>query len=199
MLHSPKTHPFPQLLIGIGVLLLIGTQATGSPSDEDNLGAIVVLITDHRDAIDDFTELVVTVEGARLHRRGASFDRGWTAITMGPHEIDLTLYKDGTTFELGRKQIPTGRYDAAELIASSAHGVVQNGDRVGVPLELKRVRLAADIRVGYLTQVTFDLVVQDLRDHPEKTWSVLIEEVRVERSVVDHSSSDPTPENSAGD
>ena len=73
-----------------------------------------------------------------------------------------------------------GRYDAAEILASGARGTLQGGDRVGVPLELTPVRTDVRVRADRITQVTFDLVVQDLRDHG-KTWGVLLEEVRVEQ------------------
>jgi hypothetical protein len=165
----------------IGVLLLLGAAlASASGSGEKEMGEVVVLITDHREAIDDFTSLVVTVEGARLHRRGARSDEGWLAIMVDPQEIDLTRYKDSATVELVREQVPVGRYDAAEILASGARGTLQGGDRVGVPLELTPVRTDVRVRADRITQVTFDLVVQDLRDHG-KTWGVLLEEVRVEQ------------------
>ena len=166
--------------LAIGVLLLSTALASASGAGEEDSGEVVVLITDHREAIDDFTELVVTVDGARLHRRGARSDEGWLSITVDPQEIDLTRYKDGATVELVREQVPVGRYDAAEILASGARGVVQGGDRVGVPLELTPVRTDVRVRADRVTQVTFDLVVHDLRDHG-KTWGVLLEEVRVEQ------------------
>lgn len=140
-----------------------------------------MLITDHRDAIDDFSALVVTIEGARLHRWGMLSNDGWAVITIDPQEIDLTQYKDGSTVELARAQVPIGHYDVADLLASGARGVLQSGEQVDVQLSLEPVRVAVGLRAGEVTQVTFDLVVQDLSDHPGKTWDVLIEEVRVER------------------
>ena len=165
----------------IGVLLLLSAApASASGSGEVESGEVVLLITDHREAIDDFTSLVVTVEGARMHRRGARSDEGWLAIMVDLQEIDLTRYQDGATVELVREQVPVGRYDAAEILASGARGTLQGGDRVGVPLELTPVRTDVRVRADRITQVTFDLVVQDLRDHG-KTWGVLLEEVRVEQ------------------
>ena len=57
---------------------------------------------------------------------------------------------------------------------------MKSGERVDVPLELTPVRADIDVRADQVTQVTFDLVVHDLRDHPGKTWGVLLEEIRVE-------------------
>ena len=179
MAHGPHHH-LPHVA-AIAVFLLSAALALASGASEGDSGEVVVLITDHREAIEDFSSLVVTVEGARLHRRGVRTDEGWFSITVDPQEIDLTRYKDGATFELARKQVLIGRYDAAELLASGARGVVQSGDQMEVPLELEPVRVAINVRAGEVTQVTFDLVVQDLRDHPGKTWGVLIDEVRVEQ------------------
>ena len=174
------------LTIGAVLLsLLSASPAAASASgeadtDQVDTGQVVVLITDHREAIDDFSALVVTVEGVRLHRRGARTDEGWLTIAAGPQEIDLTRYQDGATVELVRERVPAGRYDAAEVLASAARGVVRGGHRVEVPLELTPARTAVLVRADRIAQVTFDLVVHDLRDHPGKTWGILLEEVRVE-------------------
>ena len=174
------------LTIGAALLsLLSASPAAASASGEAETGKVetgevVVLITDHREAIDDFTALVVTVEGVRLHRRGARTDEGWLTIAADPQEIDLTRYRDGATVELVRERVPAGRYDAAEVLASAARGVVRGGHRVEVPLELTPARTAVLVRADRIAQVTFDLVVHDLRDHPGKTWGILLEEVRVE-------------------
>ena len=122
----------------------------------------------------------MTIEGARLHLRGARTDEGWQSIVVDPAEIDLTRYKDGATVELARERVPVGRYDAAEVLATAARGVVKSGERVDVPLELTPVRADVHVRADQVTQVTFDLIVHDLRDHPGKTWGVMLEEVRVE-------------------
>ena len=161
-------------------LLLGGTLASASGAGEEESGEVVVLITDHREAIDDFSSLVVTIEGARLHLRGARTDEGWQSIVVDPVGIDLTRYKDGATVELARERVPVGRYDAAEVLATAARGVVQSGERVDVPLELTPVRADVHVRADQVTQLTFDLIVHDLRDHPGKTWGVLLEEVRVD-------------------
>ena len=166
--------------VTIVLLLLSVALASASGAGEEESGEVVVLITDHREAIDDFSSLVLTVQGARLHLRGARTDEGWQSIVVDPAEIDLTRYKDGATVELARERVPVGRYDAAEVLATTARGVVQSGERVDVPLELTPVRADVHVRADQVTQVTFDLVVYDLRDHPGKTWGVLIEEVRVE-------------------
>ena len=166
--------------VAIVLLLLSVVLASASGAGEEESGEVVVLITDHREAIDDFSSLVLTVQGARLHLRGARTDEGWQSIVVDPAEIDLTRYKDGATVELARERMPVGRYDAAEVLATAARGVVQSGEQVDVPLELTPVRADVHVRADQVTQVTFDLVVHDLRDHPGKTWGVLLEEVRVE-------------------
>ena len=148
-------------------------------------GEVVVLITDHREAIDDFASLVVIATGARLHRRGHVADEGWSAIEVPPREVDLTRYRDGATFELVRAAVAAGRYDAADLLlAGPARGVVLAGDRVAVPLEVSPVRVAVEVRPDQVTNLTFDLVVYDLRDHPGRTWGVLLDEVRVANVAV---------------
>ena len=168
-------------LVGfVAALVMRAAIAAASGGDEVQEGEVVVLITDHREAIDDFASLVVTVTGARLHQRGRVPEQGWTVIEAPRQEVDLTRYRDGATFELVRAPVAAGRYDAADLIlAGAARGVVLAGDRVGVPLEISPARVAVEVRPDQVTHLTFDLVVHDLRDHPGKTWGMLLDEVRV--------------------
>ena len=156
-----------------------GVAASGGAEADADTGEVVVLITDHREAIDDFSSLVVTLDGARLHRRGRLPEEGWVVLETARSEVDLTRYQDGATFELLRGEAPAARYDAADLLlAGSARGVVMAGDTVDVPLEISPVRVDVEVRAARVTQLTFDLVVYDLRDHPGKTWGVLLDEVR---------------------
>ena len=153
--------------------------ASGGAETETITGEVVVLITDHRLAIDDFSSLVVYVEGARLHRRGRLPDDGWITLVTQPGEVDLTRYRDGATYELLRGEAPAARYDAAELLVQSmARGVVLAGDAVEVPLEISPARVDIEVLPDRVLQLTFDLVVHDLRDHPGKTWGILLDEVR---------------------
>ncbi len=156
------------------------TGASGGAEADAATGEVVVLITDHREAIDDFSSLVVTLSGARLHRRGRLPEKGWVVLETARTEVDLTRYLDGAAFDLLRGEAPATRYDAADLLlAGNARGVVLGGDTVEVPLEISPARIDVEVRADRVTQLTFDLVVYDLRDHPGKTWGVLLDEVRV--------------------
>ena len=169
------------LAMGAAIAVASGAGET----QEVQQGEVVVLITDHREAIDDFASLVVTATGARLHRRGHVADAGWSVIEVPPREVDLTRYRDGASFELVRAAVAAGQYDAADLLLTGpARGVVLAGDRVTVPLEVSPVRVAVEVRRDQVTNLTFDLVVHDLRDHPGKTWGVLLDEVRVANVAV---------------
>ena len=157
----------------------VAAVASGGAEADTASGEVVVLITDHREAIDDFSSLVVMVDGARLHRRGRLPEEGWVVLESRRREVDLTRYRDGATFELLRGEAPAARYDAADLLlAGSARGVVLTGDTVEVPLEISPARVDVEVRSDRTTRLTFDLVVHDLRDHPGKTWGVLLDEVR---------------------
>jgi hypothetical protein len=153
--------------------------AASGDAEVESFGEVVVLITDHREAIDDFSSLVVQLDGVRLHQRGRLPEEGWAALETARREIDLTRYKDGATVELLRGAVPAVRYDAVDLLAApTAHGVVLSGDSVDVPLEISPLRVDVEVLSGGVMQLTFDLVVHDLRDHPGKTWGVLLDEVR---------------------
>ena len=179
-----------RLGVVVAALVMRATVAAATGATEAQEGEVVVLITDHREAIDDFASLVVTAQGARLHLRGQVPEEGWTVIEAPRQEVDLTRYRDGATFELVRAPVAAGRYDAADLVlAGAARGVVLAGeDQVAVPLEISPARVAVEVRPDQVTHLTFDLVVHDLRDHPGKTWGVLLDEVRV--ATVDRAAHD---------
>ena len=173
-------HAAHVVLAGVMLLTALPAAAGGGAESGGASGEVVVLITDHREAIDDFTSLVVTIDGARLHRRGRLPEEGWVVLATARSEVDLTRYQDGATFELLRAEAPAARYDAAGLLAAdNARGVVPAGDAVEVPLEISPARLEFEVRLELVTELTFDLIVHDLRDHPGKTWGVLLDEVRV--------------------
>ena len=178
---SDRTRRARGLAVAAALLWCAAAATAGGGAEADaSAGAVVVLITDHREAIDDFSSLVVTLNGARLHRRGRLPEEGWVVLETARGEVDLTRYRDGATFELLRGEAPAARYDAADLLAhATARGVVLAGDTVEVPLEISPARIDVEVRADRVTQLTFDLVVHDLRDHPGKTWGVLLDEVRV--------------------
>ena len=178
---SDRTRRARGLAVAAALLWCAAAAAAGGGAEADAAtGEVVVLITDHREAIDDFSSLVVTIDGARLHRRGRVPEEGWVVLEAARSEVDLTRFQDGATFELLRAPAPAARYDAADiLLAGSARGVVLAGDTVEVPLEISPARVDVEVRADTVTQLTFDLVVHDLRDHPGKTWGVLLDEVRV--------------------
>ena len=184
------------IVAGLFVMSAVGAAATGVPEAES--GDVVVLITDHRAAIDDFSSLVVTIDGARLHRRRQVPEEGWVVLEAPGREVDLTRYKDGATYELIRRPVPAAQYDAAELMVTRARGVVTSGASVEVPLELSPARVAIDVRPDQVTQLTFDLVVHDLRDHPGKTWGVLLDEVRVAHVAAGMAMAHEAPAGDAG-
>ena len=148
-----------RLVVGTTLLWCAVAAAAGGGAEAATAsGEIVVLITDHREAIDDFSSLVVTVGGARLHQRARLPDEGWVMLETTPQQIDLTRYRDGATFELLRAEAPAARYDAADLVAEAmARGVVlvgDAGDSVGVPLDLSPARVDIAVRPDQVTQVT---------------------------------------------
>lgn len=169
------------LTVVAALLWCAAAAAAGGAAETDTAtGEVVVLVTDHREAIDDFSSLVVALDGARLHLRGRLPDEGWVVLDAARSEVDLTRFQDGATFELLRAPAPAARYDAADLLVQgTARGVVLAGDAVEVPLEISPARVDVEVRADRVTQLTFDLVVHDLRDHPGKTWGVLLDEVRV--------------------
>ena len=160
-------------------MLVVSNIATGSGRSEIKTSDVIILITDHRNAIDSFSSLIIRVTGARLHQLGYAPEEGWIVVKTLEQEVDLKHYLDGATYTLGRGSVPVGRYDAADLMIVSAHGITLTNDKVDIPLKITPSRIMLKVQLNQLTELIFDLVIHDLSDHPNETWGILLQEVEV--------------------
>lgn len=160
-------------------MIVVSNIVTASGRSEVKNGNVIILITDHRNAIESFSSLVIHVTGARLHQSGYAPDEGWIVIKTLEQEVDLKYYLDGATYKLGDGSVPAGRYDAADLMIVSANGVTLTNDRVDIPLKISPSRIMLKVQQNQSTELIFDLVIHDLRDHPNETWGILLQKVKV--------------------
>ncbi len=155
------------------LLLLASCGGGGAPGD----GEVVVWVTDHREAIGDFSAALVTIEAVELHRRGALPQDGWTRLGAVSGAIDLTQYRDSNV-ELGRAEVPARRYDALRLVAGDIAGTLAvrgaEGTRVEVPFDPSPISIALRVVAGETTHLLVDITINDVRDHPGQTYRGVI-------------------------
>ena len=155
------------ILIGIG-----GAESTDT-------GTLRIYVTDHREAIDDFRDLTIHIAAAGIHPRGEPRDSGW--IELGPLDVrvDLTQVRHGSSQLILEREGLIGRYDAASIVLASAIGTLQfDGSMARVPTSDGPVAIGFRVQAAGTTELTFDLTVFDMRDHPDETYRIVIHEVR---------------------
>lgn len=140
-------------------------------------GEVVVLVTDHREAIDDFSRAIVTIEAVELHRRGALPADGWVRLAGIRGSLDLTEYRD-REIELGRAPVPARRYDALRLVAGPIEGTLAvqgaEGTKVEVPFAPSAAALALRVLPDDAVHVLVDITINDVRDHPGESYRGVI-------------------------
>ncbi len=141
--------------VGLGVWLQSGSVAKLSP-----YGIVEIHIGDHREAIGDFDELMVSVSAIAVHAVGTERDRGWVDIAVQQRQFDLTRYVGGSDALVSQSKVVAGRYDAVRLNIAQAEGKLKNGTPVGVMIFDGPVALAYSIQEGRLTVIRLEAVLK---------------------------------------
>jgi hypothetical protein len=175
ILSVPWVLPLLALSAVLAMLAGCGRQANGAAPITTPVGTVVVLVTDHRDAIDDFETAVVTIESIELHRRGAARDVGWTTVEGVAGAVDLTEYT-ASVYTLGQGSVPAGRYDAVRLQTGPIRGTlaVAAGAAVDVPFAPEAIALDLRVAAAATTELLIDITVNDVRDHPGEGYRAVV-------------------------
>ncbi len=141
-------------------------------------GTLEVRVKDHRNAIDDFRSLDLSLGKLRLapNRRLSSSDPGWLDLTPQLDRMDLTRYKDGTSAAtVYRGELRPQRFAAVDLQVTGIQGILR---KTGAPVRVRNavgpIRLDFELKPAVATVVILDLELLDLSDHPGRGYELLI-------------------------
>ena len=141
-------------------------------------GTLEVRVKDHRNAIDDFQSLELSLGRLRLapSARLKSTDPGWLELAPQLDRMDLTRYKDGSSAAtVYRGTHPAQRFAAVDLQITGIHGILR---KTGAPPRVKNavgpIRLDFELKPAATTVVVLDLELLDLSDHPGRGYELLI-------------------------
>ena len=161
------------IAVAAGLVVVAACGGAAAPGS----GEVVLLVTDHREAIGDFSSAVAAIEAVELHRRGSLPDAGWVRLAGVAGSVDLTQYPDSNV-ELGRTAVPARRYDALRLVAGSIDGTLAvagaEGTRVEVPFAPPPAAIELRVVAGETVHVLVDITINDVRDHPGETYRGVI-------------------------
>ena len=141
-------------------------------------GTLEVRVKDHRNAIDDFQSLELSLGRLRLapSARLKSTDPGWLELAPQLDRMDLTRYKDGSSAAtVYRGTLRPRRFAAIDLQVAGIRGILR---KTGAPDRVKNavgpIRLDFELKPAATTVVVLDLELLDLSDHPGRGYELLI-------------------------
>lgn len=150
-----------------------------TPARGQEVGRLLVRITDHREAIADFTRLPVTIAAVAVHPAGQPRREGWLRLLVPAPVVDLVEATREPALLL-EAPVPPGVYDAVRLEMDRGRGTLRTGEEVAVTVPSRgTAAVAFRIRPGQATVLTLDLVVHDLTDHPGKRYEVAVRRATV--------------------
>lgn len=158
----------------IFLLFVLISLLVSCASGVDSPGRIEVRITDHREAIDDFDRLDITIEDIGVHPVNAARTEGWTDFEPGTTVVDLTQVLDGRMATILEAELPAGEYDAMRLRVASGAGDLKIGEAVTVPGFEQAVRVPFAVRSGVTIAIVIDLAVESEDDHPGGGYEINI-------------------------
>jgi hypothetical protein len=144
---------------------------------EGNQGVLEIQIKDHREAIDDFAKLDVTIDKFSISpKSGLMFWRfDWQDLTPSVATIDLTHYVGKKTARVFRGQVSAGSFDAFHLkIKTIATRLKKTGRPAPVKNTIGPVKISFQVPANGETRLVLDLVVTDFSDHPPRGYELSI-------------------------
>jgi hypothetical protein len=155
-------------------LLLILWVAPGVAGQPEQ-GTFEVRIKDHREAIDDFSRLLVEIDKVAISPKpGLRFwQTSWKELSPSPASVDLTKYVGKESAKIFRADVDAGAFDAFHLKIKSVDGLLKKNQRSApVKNTFGPVKLSFDIAARGETVLVLDLTVIDFSDHPPRGYEL---------------------------
>ena len=148
------------------------------PAEARADGTLEVRVKDHRNAIDDFRSVDLSLGKLRLapYPGLKSSEPGWLELAPRLDRMDLTRYKDGTSAAtVYRGALRPRRFAAVDLQVTGIRGILR---KTGAPDQVKNavgpIRLDFELKPAATTVVILDLELIDLSDHPGRGYELLV-------------------------
>jgi Domain of unknown function (DUF4382) len=142
---------------------------------ERSQGVLEICIKDHREAIDDFAKVSITIDKILISpKTGLKFwQTGWKDLQAPAEVIDLTQVVGRKTVRIFRRAIDAGSFDGLHLkiknidvLPKKRHSATSVKNTIG-PL-----KLSFQVPTRGETLIVLDLVVTDFSDHPPRGYEL---------------------------
>ncbi|HUD00121.1 MAG TPA: DUF4382 domain-containing protein [Candidatus Polarisedimenticolaceae bacterium] len=157
------------------ILLLLVLWVAPVVAGQSEQGTFEVRIKDHREAIDDFSRLLLSIDSVAISPKpGLRFwQTSWKEFSPSQASLDLTKYADKNSARIFRTDIDAGAFDAFHLKLKSIDGLLKINQRSApVKNTLGPVKLSFDIAARGETVLVLDLTVVDFSDHPPRGYEL---------------------------
>ena len=171
--------PFFSRVIPLALALTVSLLGAGCGVSSSSSGSLEVRVRDHREAIDDFSELWLTFSPVGIHPAGQPRNEGWIELEPAVQRLDLTQYVEGREAMIATAAVEPGAYNAVRLIIDQVEGTLTDGQPAEVEVSVGAVALDFQVRSGRATILELDLVVLDLSDHPGQGYELHLREATV--------------------
>jgi hypothetical protein len=156
------------------LLLLLLWAAPGIAAQPEQ-GTLEVRIKDHREAIDDFSRLLLIIDRVAISPKpGLRFwQTSWKEFSPSLASVDLTKYVGNDSAKIVRTDIDAGAFDGFHLKIKSVEGLLKkNKHTAPVKNTIGPVKLSFDIAARAETLLVLDLTVIDFSDHPPRGYEL---------------------------
>src|SRR5215203_2131079 len=163
------TATFRCFLFALGAMLLL----VAAPAHAE--GILEIRVKDHREAIGDFTKLILTLDKIAISSQpGLKFWRsGWKNLDPLVDVIDLTRYVDKQSIQVFRGTLADGSFEGIQLKLKQVVGTLKKNQRaVRIKNAVGPIKLAFKIAPKQHTLIVLDLVVLDMSDHPPQGYEL---------------------------
>ena len=159
----------------LSALLLLAGVSNQVQAAEREQAILAIQIKDHRDAIGDFENLIVTIDKIAVSPKPGLkiWQTGWKEFAATSEPVDLTKYVGRKTAQVFRAPIDAGAFDAFHLKIKNTAGVLKKAQRKApVKNTIGPFKLAYEVRPNTETLLILDLVVSDMSDHPPRGYEL---------------------------
>ena len=156
----------------ITAFCLFALPALGAEPDQ---GVLEIRLKDHREAIDDFTKLIVTIDKILISpKTGLKFwQTGWKDLQAPAEVIDLTQVVGRKTARIFRRAIDAGSFDGFHLKIKNIDASLKKKHRPAlVKNTIGPLKLSFQVPVKGATLLVLDLVVTDFSDNPPRGYEL---------------------------
>jgi hypothetical protein len=156
----------------VTVFCLFALPALAAERDQ---GILEIQIKDHRQAIDDFAKLNITVDKILISPKpGLKFwQSGWKDLGAPTETVDLTEFVGKKGARVFRSAIDAGSFDAIHLRIKNIDGLLKKTQRGAIVKNtVGPLKLSFQVPARGETLLVLDLAVTDFSDHPPRGYEL---------------------------